>query len=88
MDAFNSGRARDPILGALARALWYLSAKLQVKFKFVHIPGVDMCVADALSRAGNSQRHYQDAQRYINELSLKSVQINAKHFIYSSFFDR
>ena len=39
IDAFRSGRAKDPILAACTRALWYKAAETDVSFTFTHVPG-------------------------------------------------
>ena len=57
VEAFRSGRARDRVIGACARALWYVSAAMNVTFRFLHLPGEQNLVADALSRACLSREH-------------------------------
>ena len=63
VETYNAGRARDPVLQACARALWYLSATRDIRFNFVHIPGEDMQVADALSHVSLSPAYSASAAR-------------------------
>jgi hypothetical protein len=50
VNILNSGRGADPILHAIARNLWLLSAKLDCELHFTHIKGAENKVADLLSR--------------------------------------
>ena len=68
--AYTGGKARNKVLAACARALWMLSATLEIAIVFRHIPGVNMTIADALSRA-HTARSYRDlASEYIHNKSL------------------
>ena len=49
-----SGRARDPLLGAFARNIWYISALADIDVQYVHVMGKANRVADLLSRWTNS----------------------------------
>ena len=51
VEAMVHARARNPVLQECARAAWMVEAALDIKLSYDHIPGVDNCVADALSRA-------------------------------------
>lgn len=48
--ALSSGRTRDPILGACARQMWLEAACRNQEFIIQHKPGIDIPLADALSR--------------------------------------
>jgi hypothetical protein len=50
VNLLSSGRGSDPLLHAIARNLWLLSATLDCDLHFVHIRGSDNRVADLLSR--------------------------------------
>ena len=56
--AANSGRARDPLLRASIRELWWLCAYHNVELIIRHRPGANMQDADTLSRAFLSQRYF------------------------------
>ena len=49
-----SGRARDPLLGAFARNIWYVAALADIDIQYVHVMGKANRVADLLSRWTNS----------------------------------
>lgn len=68
-----SGRAKDPVLAAIARAAWYIQAYRDVDLEVVHVPGANMGIADALSRAHTSAEARLQADRVINKLELKKV---------------
>ena len=51
IDVYRSGRGRDPVLLACARAIWLIQAQKQVRLVFIYTPGVNMQLADTLSRA-------------------------------------
>ena len=51
VDVFRTGKAVDQTLLAYARAMWLIQATRQFRLVFVHTPGVEMTVADSLSRA-------------------------------------
>lgn len=67
------GRARDPVLLAVCRAVWYFAATMDIRFVYTHVPGVDMTVPDALSRAHLGQDHRRKADRIIHQYNLKKV---------------
>ena len=50
MYALNTGRTHDPVLASCAREIWLLAALQDLDVLLVHIPGVDLVLADALSR--------------------------------------
>lgn len=68
-----TGKARDPVLAAIARAAWYIQAKRNIDLIVDHIPGSDMQIADALSRAHLSPHHKDTAQTYIDFHHLTKV---------------
>ena len=71
VNVFTTGRARDPYLMACARAMWMLQATCQFKLVFVHTPGVEMTVADSLSRAPFDQGAKRRAEFIMEINSLK-----------------
>ena len=85
VDAFTSGRARDPVLAACARALWLHAATAQVDIRFNHIPGESMALPDALSRASLDSAGRARADAFIRRLSLKRARVRGAHFAYKAF---
>ena len=85
VDAFTSGRARDPVLAACTRALWYVAAEADVDLVFTHVPGEGMALSDALSRASLDASSRARADNFINGLGLTSVKALSAHFDYSLF---
>ena len=86
VDAFRGLRPKDAILAAGARALWYLSARRQLEIRFIHVPGVLMKIADALSRACLSDRAAAKACDIITENDLHLVRIDHASYNVSGFF--
>lgn len=68
-----TGKARDPVLAAIARAVWYIQAHRNIDLIVDHIPGSQMDIADSLSRAHLSESHSQTATKYIQSLQLRRL---------------
>ena len=85
VDAFTSGRARDGVLAACSRALWFHAASADVQIKFTHVPGERMALPDALSRASIDASGRARADDLIRRLSLKRVRVGREQFQYRSF---
>lgn len=75
ISAFAFGRARDPVLLAVCRAAWYFAACMGINIVYTHIPGVNMNVPDALSRAHLGPQHRIRADNIIQQHSLKMVSV-------------
>lgn len=73
--AFAFSRARDPVLLAICRAAWYLTACMDVKVIYTHIPGEDMDIPDSLSRAHLSPQHRARADAVIHNYALSRVDV-------------
>ena len=84
VDAFTSGRARDPVLAACARALWFVAAKADAELVFTHVPGEGMALPDALSRASLDSTFRARADAFIADLGLVPVIATSAHFDYHS----
>lgn len=80
------GRARDPTLSAICRAVWYFTARLDVELLVTHVPGKYMDIADALSRAHLSDDEHARAQRFITQYSLQCVTPQKHAMNYKPFF--
>ena len=82
---FSSGRGRDPVILACARAIWRHSAEVDCTLVFRHIPGVMMEAADTLSRACISPSHARKAHQLIQDRGLVSIDVGFQMFDYYSF---
>ena len=85
VDAFRSGRAKDPVLAACTRALWYKAAEEDTTITFTHVPGEAMALPDALSRVHVDRTHRDLAARLIASLRLKRVDAPPTVFSYAEF---
>ena len=85
VDAFTSGRARDVVLAAAARALWFHAAHAGADLRFTHTPGEAMALPDALSRASIDASGRARADGYITKLALTRVRARGRDFDYKSF---
>lgn len=83
--AFSFGRARDPVLLAVARAAWYLVACMDLRVIYTHIPGEQMDVPDSLSRAHLSPQHRAKADQHIRTLSLSRARVKCFATNYSNY---
>lgn len=83
--SLSSGRARDMVLGAMCRAFWYFSASRNIRFKFVHRPGAEMVVADALSRRHLGPNDLSKAKAIIEGLNLRSIRVEPRHYDFDLF---
>ena len=79
------GRARDRVMSACARAMWFEAATKDVTIKVVHVPGVLMTVADALSRAPISPYDSLKADNIKRQYFLKDLVPNRRLMMYSDF---
>lgn len=73
IDAMAFGRAKDPVLSAICRAIWYLTAKMDVNMVYTYTPGEEMGIADALSRAHLNTGEANRARDVIATYNLKPV---------------
>ena len=83
--AYTTGRARDPVLAACCRAMWYVAAATDTKLEFAHVPGESMILPDALSRAHADPRMNHKAKTIINKMALQRYPVQKRHFAYRSF---
>lgn len=70
---FSTGRARDPVMAAIARAVWYITATRDIHLVATHVPGNEMFIPDALSRAHTSISHRNAADEIIQKYSLTRI---------------
>lgn len=79
------GGQRDKYLAAIARAIWYVAARTDVKLVFTHVPGERMQLADSLSCMTSSPSHKRLAEKFIADLKLKFKEVKAYHFNFVNF---
>ena len=85
MSAYSSGRARDTVLAACSRAMWFHAAETHTKLEFSHLPGEAMVLPDALSRASFDPALATRANTIISARSLSEVRPTRDRFSYSAF---
>ena len=61
---FSSGYGKDKILTACARYVWKFSALNNCKLQIIHKPGIELQIADAMSRAFTSKNSLKIATNY------------------------
>ena len=83
--AYSSGRARDTVLAACCRAMWYHAAATQTTLTFTHLPGEGMVLPDALSRAHLDRAMSAKAQNIVETMGLVKATASPKAFAYASF---
>ena len=83
--SYTSGRARDVVLAACYRALWFHAAATQNHLVFAHMPREGMVLPDALSRASHDPRYEAKAQSIIRAGGPRAVPISHAMFAYMSF---
>ena len=66
VQVLQTGKARDPFLGACARNIWMEAAKADIDIVYTHIQGRKNVVADLLSRWKNTQSHHQILCQHVN----------------------
>ena len=55
-----SGKGRDSVMLCIARNIWHWAAQKDIDIIATHVPGVEMTIADALSRNHISQRNLRE----------------------------
>ena len=85
ISAYSSGRARDPVLAACCRGMWFHAAKTQTNFIFTHMPGEAMALPDALSRAHQDPKHQALAATMERRAGISRVRADPAAFSYASF---
>lgn len=84
--ALSSGKTKDSILGACARQMWLEAACRRQSFIIQHKPGVDIPLADALSRyyEDTSKKVYADTETQARGLSRVEPVLHGYAFFTSS----
>ena len=83
VNALTSGRVKDQVLAACARAMWAHAAKTDTDIRLSHTPGEGMALPDALSRASTDQRYEILARPFIADIPLKVKGVSQTIFNYS-----
>ena len=70
VQVLQTGKTRDPFLGACARNIWMESAKTDIDLMYSHIQGSKNMVADLLSRWKNFQVEQMLCESVKNPISM------------------
>lgn len=73
------------MLAACARAAWYLAAALDVRCVFQHIPGIEMVVADALSRRHINISFDNVVKQFLQDNPVVMIKPNVELLDFSKF---
>ena len=76
LSPYTSGRARDEVLAAASRAMWYHAAATQTILVFAHVPGEAMVLPDALSREALDPKYAKIARDIIASQGMSKIPIN------------
>ena len=85
VSAYSSGRARDSVLAACTRAMWFKAAATQTTLSFSHLPGEGMVLPDALSRVHIDSTMRRRAMAMVKTMALTQASPNRAHFAYKDF---
>ena len=77
--------AKDRVLLAAARALWFWANDHQLTISFTHKSGSQLILADSLSRESIGREHRILSDKIIKEKSLKRFHPDFKFLNYSEF---
>lgn len=83
--AMTNFRAKDKVLNAIARAFWFKAAASNIEFRFTHIPGQEMCVADTLSRAYIDKAHQLRADDMVSEIGFSLIDVSPRHHDFNRY---
>lgn len=79
-----NGRAKDPVLGACARELWLAAAHADHDIKIEHKHGIDIPLADALSRFNTEADKKSLACLLVKQRGLLEVAPNLNNCVFFS----
>ena len=77
VSATNSCRAEDPLIRAVLREFWWLSAVWDVQLAIRHKPGKEMETADLLGRAYLSPNHHGRFEEFCRDSSECRLNVNS-----------
>ena len=70
VQVLQTGKGKNRVLLDCARAAWMVQAVLNVQISYVHVPGVQNDIADALSRSHLSPKHHSNVKNILAANSL------------------
>ena len=79
VDVVNTGKTRDCVLAAIARNIWLVAALQNIRFKLVHVPGVQNVCADMLSRWGQLKNPFQQLSTIVQDPIWVPIQSSLLH---------
>lgn len=82
---FQNSKGRDRILNAIARALWFHAAHRDLDIRFVHVPGEDIPIVDALSRAYLDDQTMKTARSFIVRRGYRVITVRPKDHDFNSY---
>ena len=83
--AYSGGKARNKALAACACAMWMLGASLHIAIVFRHIPGINMVLADALSRLHKGEPYKGIVSKHKRQKNLTICKPHCSAFNYIDF---
>lgn len=84
--ALQTGRTKDQILAACAREIWLIASLHNHTIVINHKPGVDLPLADALSRAAHSAAKANLAKSIIARRNLRKIEPVLNDYVFFSSF--
>lgn len=84
--ALQYGKTKDRVLAACARELWLKAATFNHEIRIRHRLGVDIPLADTLSRAALGHTYDQKAKAMIKQSNLKEVAPVLNNYVFFSSF--
>lgn len=85
VQVITQGRTQDKYLAGIARAIWFVAARTDIKLVFTHVPGEHMQLADSLSLMTSSPYHRKVAEKFISDLQLTVKEVKPFHFNFVNF---
>lgn len=84
--ALQTGRTKDPILGACAREIWLLASLMNHNLTIRHKAGTDIPLADALSRAAHNPNKAKLAAEILRKRPLTRTDPVLNNYVFFSSF--
>lgn len=84
--ALQTGRTKDPVLGACAREIWLLASLSNHNFVIKHKPGTEIPLADALSRAAHNSEKAKVAAELVRNRALVATDPVLNNYVFFSPF--
>lgn len=84
--ALSTGRTKDTVLSSCAREMWLQAASSDHDVQFVHKPGTEIPLADALSRMHEDSIKATYARRCIDRAGLSKCSSNIRGLKFLSIY--